>query len=51
MVGRVREKETMLRGMRDVIRRNMCVRDWEKTRRRTDVKGKKKCHEKEQVCT
>ncbi len=27
----------------------MCVRDWEKTRRRTDVKGNKRCHEKERV--
>ncbi len=44
------EQERMRKGMRDVVRRNRCVRDREKTRRRTDVKGKKIYYEKEQVC-
>ncbi len=51
VIGRRLEKERMREGMRDVIRINRCVRDWEKIRKGTDEKRNEKCHKKEQVCT
>jgi hypothetical protein len=41
----------MRKGMRDVVRRNRCVRDCEKIRKGTDEKRNERCRKKEQVCT
>jgi hypothetical protein len=44
VVGRLKEKEQMWRGTRNVRRRNRCAGGWKRKRKGTEMKGNERCH-------